>query len=385
MNNVTNKPSMSDLLKKVGVVNGVKVGEKVSGTIIFINKNEILIELPNIGLGSVRGREMYNEEYVSGLKVGETIEAQVLELDNENNQIGLSLRSLGKDKIWSEITEIFNNKLTIQAKIRDANRGGFLVRVNGIDGFLPASLLSANHSIKAVVNEEKSLINQMKKYIGQSFDVKIININLENESLVVSEKSVSEEVTNQKLSKYKNNDIVEGTIVGIVDFGLFVRFDEELEGLVHISELAWKKIEDPRKEFSIGQSLKVKILDIDKEGKINLSIKQLLQNPWVNFSKIAKIGGKFEGIVTKITNYGVMISSEENIQGLCHITQIPGIKSAAGIYDILKVGDKKEFTILTLDMEENDGKLYLTLLSLEEATKIQADQANRNKEESKTE
>ena len=377
MNNVTNKPTMSDLLKKVGTINDVKVGETVSGTIIFINKNEVLIEIPNIGLGSVRGREMYNEEYVSRLKIGETIEAQVIELDNENSQIGLSLRALGRDKIWSEINELFNNKITVSAKIRDANRGGFLVRVNGVDGFLPASLLSSIHSIKAVANEERSLITQMKKYVGQSFDVKIININPENESIVVSEKSVSEEITNEKLAKYKSGDSVEGTIVGIVDFGLFVRFDEELEGLVHISELAWKKIEDPRKEFAIGQALKVKILDIDKENRINLSIKQLLQNPWVNFAKTAQVGTNFTGTVTKITNYGVMVSNEDSIQGLCHITQIsnPAVKSAAAIYDILKVGDKKDFTILTLDMEENDGKLYLTLLPLEDAVAVQ--EANR--------
>ena len=373
------KPTMIDLLNRVGGISGVNVGDQIEGRLIFVAKNEVILDIENIGLGIVRGRELYNEEYLSRLKVGENIEAIVLDLDNEDGYIELSFRAIGRDKVWSEIKQAYESGTPVEARIRDANRGGFLVKVQGIDGFLPASLLAPTHAIKQVGIEDKSLLNQMKKYVGQIFNVKIISINPDSDNLIVSEKSLSDELAQVKLKKYNVGDTVSATVVGAVDFGLFVRFDQDLEGLIHISEIAWKKVEDPRKDYKVGDKVEAKIVEIDKDNRINLSIKQLLPNPWIGFAQNTKPGDKFTGKVSKIVSYGAIIVNSDDIQGLCHISQISStqLESPAKIHEILTVGDTKEFTVLGVDSEE---KLYLTLLDFEEAKKIQEEMVQRSKD-----
>ena len=375
------QPTMADLLKRVSNTAELKVGDQISGKLIFVAKNEVLLDIENIGLGIVRGRELYNEEYLARLKVGEVVEAIILDLDNELGYIELSFRAIGRDKIWSEIKQAYDSGSIIEARIRDANRGGFLVKVHGIDGFLPASLLSPAHAIKQVGIEDKSLLNQMKKYVGQTFNVKILSINPEADTLIVSEKSVSDELAQVKLKKYKVGDVVETVVVGAVDFGLFVRFDSDLEGLIHISEIAWKKVEDPRQDYKVGDKVRAKIVEIDKDNRINLSIKQLLSNPWIDFSKHTQPGDKFVGKVSKIVSYGAIVVNEDDIQGLCHISQISEeqIDSPAKIHDVLKVGEVKEFTVLGVDAEE---KLYLTLLPFELAKTVQDNLNLKQKEKS---
>jgi ribosomal protein S1 len=363
------QPSMTDLLKHVSNDVNFGVGDVIQGKVLNISKNEVLIDIENVGLGIVRGREIFNEEYLARINEGEIIEALVLDMENEHDMIELSFRAIGRDQVWQEIQDLYENQITVEAKIRDANKGGYIIRVQGVDGFLPASLLSPTHSIKAGV-EDKSLLNQMKKYVGQTFNVKIINVNPEADSIIVSEKLVSDEIAYEKLSKYKVGDIVEGTIVGAVDFGIFVRFDTELEGLVHISELAWKKIDDPRKEYKPGETVKAKIVEIDQENRINLSVKQLLSNPWVDFASKTKPQDTFTGTVVKIVTYGAIVVNSDDIQGLIHISQIanPTLESPSQIHDYLKVGETKEFTVLSVDKDE---KLYLTMLPYDQALDIQ--------------
>jgi ribosomal protein S1 len=373
------QPTMADLLLHVEKTFAVSVGDTIKGKVFLISKSQVLIDIENVGIGVVRGKEMYNEEYLSRLKLDEEIEAVVIDLDNEMGMLELSFRAIGHDKVWSEIKESYEGEKIMEAKIKDANRGGFLVKVNGVDGFLPASLLSPTHAVKQGSIEDKSVLNQMKKYIGQIFKVKIISINPEADTFIVSEKSVSDEIAQAKLSKYKIGDIVEGTVVGSVDFGVFVRFDEDLEGLVHISEIAWKKVEDPKTEFKIGDKVKAKIVEIDKENRINLSVKQLLPNPWIDFVKNVKPGDKFVGTVSKIVTYGAIIVNEEDIQALCHISQLSKtpLESPAKIHELLRIGETKEFKVLSIDTDE---KLYLTLLDLETAKKIQEDITAKQKE-----
>jgi len=376
------QPTMEDLLKHVADQKDIQIGEKIKGKIIYIAKNEVTVDIQNVGLGIVRGRELYNEEYLSSLEIGQEVEAIVIELDNEKGIMELSFRAIGRDKIWSDIKKAFEDKQTVEAKIRDVNRGGFLVRVRGIYGFLPASLLAPTHAIKQGKIDSKSLVNQMKKYVGQTFNVKILTLNEENDSIIVSEKEVADEIAVAKLSKYKVNDVVEGSVVGIVDFGLFVRFDDNLEGLVHISELSWKKIEKPQDEFKMGDSVNAKIIDIDENNRINLSIKQTLPNPWVLFAKKTNVGDSFSGKITKIISYGVIATNDDDIQGLCHITHIANevLESPAQIHDLLKIGEVRDFNIISVDEDE---KLYLTLLPIKDALKREEENKKRKEEEEK--
>ncbi|MGL4758199.1 MAG: S1 RNA-binding domain-containing protein, partial [Patescibacteria group bacterium] len=182
-----------------------------------------------------------------------------------------------------------------------------------------------------------------------------------------------------KLSKYKIGDIVDTTVVGVVDFGIFLRFDEELEGLVHISEIGWKKIEDIKKEINVGSKMKARIIEIDKEGRINLSIKQTMVNPWIEFVKNAKQGDKFEAKVVKIVSYGAIVINAKDIQGFVHISQLSEkpLESPSKIHEILKVGETKEFVIV----DTRDDKLSLSILPLETALKIQKNMEDKANQE----
>lgn len=381
MSSITERqPTMEDLLKHVADQKVISAGDTISGKIIHIAKNEVILDIENVGLGIIRGRELYNDEYLSFLKLGETVDAIVIDLDNEKGMLELSFRAIGRDKIWSEIQKAFEENRVVEAKIRDVNRGGFLVKVQGVYGFLPASLLAPAHAIKQVGVDSKNLVNQMKKYIGQTFNVKILNTNDEQDTVIVSEKAVADEIAGEKLAKYKVGDVVEGSVVGVVDFGLFVRFDDDLEGLIHISEIAWKKVESPANEYKPGDKVKAKIIEIDKDNRINLSIKQTLENPWIAFAKKTKVGDKFTGVVSKIVSYGAIVTNDEDIQGLCHISQVSDkkLESPAEIHEILKLGEKKEFTVISVDENE---KLYLTLLNLDEALKREEENSKKKEEE----
>lgn len=373
------QPTMEDLVKHVG--NSLKIpelGATLKGTIIYITKNKVFLDIENLGLGIVRGRELYNEEYLSGLKVGETVEAMVIDLDNEEGLLELSFREIGKDKIWSKIKEAYENGETIDARIRDANRGGLLVKVYGIDGFLPASLLAPSHMVKQQQGQN-SMTNQMKEYVGQIFKVKIMSLNMDEENMVVSQKAVNDEIIQNKISKYEVGQLVEGEIVGIPPFGLFIKLEDDLEGLVHISEIAWKKVESTESfGYKIGDKLTLKVVGINEsENKINLSIKQTEANPWSKFSKDNAPGDKFTGKVIKIAPYGVIVlNDQDNIQGLCHISQISSQPiSPDQIYKHLKIGEIKEFTILGIT--DDNQKLYLTLLEIDEAREIEKTKSNK--------
>ncbi|GAB4143121.1 MAG: hypothetical protein OHK0017_00080 [Patescibacteria group bacterium] len=378
------QPGMSDLLAYASsspeIYQDVQVDTLAKGTVISVSKNEVLIDIPNVGLGVVRGMELYNDEYLSSIKPGDEVEALVISLDNEKGMIEMSFRAIGRDQVWNELKQIHETKQSIDAKVVHANRGGLMIKVKGVIGFLPASLLSPSHSIKQTsISESNSLLKQMQKYIGQSFSVKIEDLDKDSDKLIVSEKAVSDEMVSAKLSKYTIGDVIEGRVCGIVDFGLFVRFDTDLEGLIHISELAWKKIEDPRESFSLGQLVKAKIISIDADGRINLSIKQTQDNPWYHFSETTKIGSKIKAKVTKITSYGAICVTQEDIQGLCYIGQMSedAIDNPSKIHDILNVGQEYEFTVI--DINPNEYRLSLSLLPFEIAKKIDDD--NRNKRE----
>jgi small subunit ribosomal protein S1 len=379
-----NQPGMKDLLEYAastpGIYTDIKVGDLVKGQVISVSKNEVVIDIPNLGLGAVRGMELYNDEYLNSIKSGDEVEGLVLELENEKGMVEMSFRAIGRDQVWNELEDIRKNKKTVDSKVVHVNRGGLMVKVKGVIGFLPASLLSPSHSVKqSNISEANSMLKQMQKYIGQNFEVKIEDLDRDTDKLIVSERAVLEEAISAKLSKYRVGDIIEGRISGIVDFGLFIRFDSDLEGLIHISELAWKKVEDPRESFALGQLVKSKIISIDNDGRINLSIKQTIENPWNNFVEITKIGSSIEATVTKITSYGAICVTKEDIQGLCYVAQMSKdpIDPATKVSDLVEIGKKYTFTVI--DINSKDCRLSLSMLNFEDA-RIKEEEIKAKKE-----
>ncbi len=354
--------SMTGLLESGAEIRVLKVGDIVEGTLLSVGKNEVYVDLVGYGVGVVRGRELYDDQAtLASLKVGDTIFASVVESENKDGNIELSLRQAGHERVWQTLKTKMEDREIVSTKILGANKGGLMIEINGVLGFLPVSQLNLEHYPRVEDGDKTKILSALQSYVGQSFAVQIITADPEEEKLIVSEKAVSEKKTEEHLQKLKMGDVVVGMVTGVVDFGIFVKFGE-LEGLAHISELAWQRVENPKDLFRVGQEVQAKIIAIDK-GRVSLSVKQLQPDPWLEAVKQYKIGQVVEGKVTKIMPFGVFVELSPEIQGLAHLAEL----SHEAIKDpenILKVGEVKSFKIISI--EPADHRLGLSLKALEE-------------------
>lgn len=354
--------SMTSLLESGAEIRVLKVGDIVEGTLLSVGKNEVYVDLVGYGVGVVRGRELYDDQAtLASLKVGDTIFASVVESENKDGNIELSLRQAGHERVWQTLKTKMEEREIVSTKILGANKGGLMIEINGVLGFLPVSQLNLEHYPRVEDGDKTKILSALQSYVGQSFAVQIITADPEEEKLIVSEKAVSEKKTEEHLQKLKMGDVVVGAVTGVVDFGIFVKFGE-LEGLAHISELAWQRVENPKDLFRVGQEVQAKIIAIDK-GRVSLSIKQLQPDPWLEAVKQYKIGQVVEGKVTKIMPFGVFVELSPEIQGLAHLAELSH-EAVKDPENILKVGEVKSFKIISI--EPADHRLGLSLKALEE-------------------
>jgi len=359
--------TMADLLAAGVEIKVLKAGDMVEGTLISVGKNEVYVDLEGYGVGVVRGRELYDDEAtLASQKPGDKIFVSVIEPENKDGIAELSLRQAGQERVWQALKEKLDSKEVIRTKILEANKGGLMVEINNVMGFLPVSQLSLEHYPRVEDGDKTRILSVLHGYVGQLFDVQIITADSSEEKLVVSEKAVFEKEMENRLGTLKIGQIVEGTITGVVDFGAFVKFGE-LEGLVHISELAWQRIENPRDIVKVGQKVTAKVISIDK-GRVSLSIKQLQTDPWLDAVKKYQIGQTVKGKVAKVMPYGVFVELDENIQGLVHIMELSheAVKNPDAF---IKAGEEKEFKIISIEPAEH--RLGLSLKALEPAPKVE--------------
>ena len=379
-----NAQTMSDLIGSGAEIRVLKSGDMVEGTLISVGKNEVYIDLAGYGVGVVRGRELYDDQAtLNSLKPGDTITASVVESENREGNVELSLRVAGQERVWSKLRELMESKEIVATKILAANKGGLMIELNNVTGFLPVSQLSLEHYPRVEEGDKNKILSVLNSYVGQLFNVQVITADSNEEKLIVSEKAVFEEEMHSKLSQLKIGDIVTGSITGVVDFGVFVKFGE-LEGLVHISELAWQRIENPKDLFKVGDTVKAKIIAIEK-GRVSLSIKQLQTDPWAEAVKKYQIGQVVKGTVSKIMPFGVFVELDKDIQGLAHLVELSHepVKNAE---DVVKVGQELEFKVISIEPAEH--RLGLSIKQLTEAPKkeeVAAVEAGVKEAEAKTE
>ncbi len=357
--------TMQELLTAGADIKVLKPGDMVEGKLLSVGKNEVYVDLEGYGLGVVRGRELFDDQAsLSSLNAGDKIFATVMEGENKEGVVELSLRQAGQERVWQTLRQKMESKEVVRTKIIEANKGGLMVEVNGTAGFLPVSQLSMEHYPRVEDGDKSKILEVLKSYVGQLFDVQIITADSEEEKLIVSEKSVFEAELSHKLSSLKIGQIVEGMVTGVVDFGAFVKFGE-LEGLVHISELAWQRIENPKDIIKVGDAVKAKVISIDK-GRVSLSIKQLQDDPWLEAVKKYQIGQIVKGKIAKIMPFGVFVELDKDIQGLAHIMELShtAIKNAE---EVLKMGEEKEFKIISIEPAEH--RLGLSIKAMAEAPK----------------
>lgn len=349
MNTVDTKPQgfMEKLLESIAVP--PRVGDLVEGTVVSVDKAAIYIDLKPYGTGIIYGREyIIARDLIRRLHVGDSVTAKVVDVKNVEGYIELSLKEAKQALIWEEVEAAIKAKTPIELTVQDANKGGLLLSWQGIQGFLPASQLTAEHYPRVTDGDKDKILEELRKLIDQKLTVIIIGATEEDGKLIFSEKGGEGTSTKTQTEKFKIGDIVEGQVTGTVDFGVFVKIEDGIEGLVHISEIDWSLVEDPRKIFSVGDSVKVKIIEI-KDGKISLSIKQLKEDPWVNAGKKYKKGDGVKGIIIKYNRHGALASIEEGVAGLIHISEF---ESEEKLREALELGKAYDFTINLFDAKE---------------------------------
>jgi small subunit ribosomal protein S1 len=254
-----------------------------------------------------------------------------------------------QQKAWERFHKLVADDKTMKFTAQEANKGGLLANIDGIRTFLPVSQLAPANYPRVNNADSSEIINRLSKFIGHTFTIKIITLDEAAGKIVVSEREAMAEERSKALENLKAGDIKEGLVSGIVKFGIFVSF-EGLEGLVHISEIAWGHVKNPSEFASIGDQVKVKIIGIDGE-KLSLSIKQLSKDPWEEIAQRYPVGKKVTGTVVRFADYGAFLSLEKDISGLVHITEISHEKITDPA-QVLKIGQKVEAQVINIDIDE---------------------------------
>jgi len=252
----TQVSAFAALLEKDGV-HIPQVGDIVKGTVVTASKSEVILDIDGILMGVVRGPELYAEvdEY-SHLKPGDQAEAAVLETENEGGKIELSFRQVGQEKAWEALREAFKEKEIIKIRIIDANKGGLLARYCQINGFLPVSQLAPENYPRVSGGDKSKILEKLKSFVGRDFEVSVITLNEEENKIIFSEKDVWNKKQKPALDRYNVGMVVDGRITAITNFGVFLNFDDGMEGLIHISEIAWQRIDSPNELFKVGDHIK---------------------------------------------------------------------------------------------------------------------------------
>jgi small subunit ribosomal protein S1 len=357
---------MAQLLER-GDFNFPEVGAAVEGKVIEVSSNEIYLELGPFGTGVVLGKEIKDGLGSGKLKIGDVVIATVTDLENEDGFIELSIREASYEKAWDDIESKRDTQEKVTVKVQSANRGGLLAEVNGISGFLPVSQLSSKNYPRVEDGDKNKILNLLKKLVGQEMEVRIIDADRETEKLIVSEKAAQSEKDMEVISNLGAGDVISGEVSGVVDFGAFVKFstkdekggnERKLEGLVHISELAWQLIEDPRTIVKVGDKVEAKIIGIDGD-KISLSIRALQKDPWSNIEEKYKIGDVVSGTVNKLNHFGAFVYLDKDIHGLAHISEMSEAYPGKNLDELIKVGEKYDWKILSV--EPKDHRMGLVL------------------------
>ncbi len=347
-----------------------KLGDLITGKILSTKGREVRVDLSGMTTGVVRGRELFAEGAMyQNLREGDEVEATVIDLENEQGEVELSFRYAGNRKAWENLKESFSKNDPIEATVLDANKGGLIVKVSFISGFLPVSQLAPEHYPRVSGGDKQKILEKLKKFVGSTFRVRILDLNEQDEKLIVSEKAVWESEQRNVISQIHIGDKIEGKITALADFGAFIKFqpsgdpNTSLEGLVHISEIAWQRIDHPKDILKMDQEVKAEIIGIEG-SKIFLSIKKLIEDPWTGVEKKYKVGDTVEGKILKINPFGFFVELDQDIHGLAHVSELSE-KPVENVFKLGQVGDVVKFKIVSIEPKEH--RLGLSLKALKDS------------------
>lgn len=333
-------------------------GDIVEGVVISISHGKVFVDLRPYGTGIIYGREyIVAREIIKKINPGDSISAKIVDPENADGYIELSLKEARQAMIWSEAEIAMKEHTPIELTVKEANKGGLIVEWQSVQGFLPVSQLKAEHYPRIPDGDKDKIYDELKKMIGTKLNLSIISVVPKENKMIFSEKTFEEKDKEKLVSKYVVGDEVTGEVTGIVDFGIFLKIEDGLEGLVHISEMDWGLVENPRLMFKVGDKVRAKVIEA-KEGKVSLSIKALKINPWVDASSRYKKDDVVKGVVIKFNRHGALASIEEGVAGLVHISEFGNEEK---LRSTLELGKTYDFKITLFDPKEQ--KMTLSFLA----------------------
>ena len=338
---------MDELLK--GVSKRPQLDEVVEGPVIAIGRARVYVDLPPFGTGIIYGREYLSaRETLKNINIGDLVTAKVVGVEEAEGYIELSLREARAALMWHEADTAMRKKTVFELPVKDANKGGLIIEWQGITGFLPASQLSPLHYPRVHDGDKDKIFSELKKLVGEKIEVMIITASPKENKLIFSEKGAGTGDRTALVENYRVGDVHEGVVTGATEFGVFVKLEEGLEGLVHISEMDWALVENPKTRYRVGEKIRVKVIEI-KEGKVSLSIKALSEDPWVAAGEKYQKDKRVEAVVIKYNKHGALASIEEGVAGLVHVSEFG---SEEELRKRLELGKVYPFTITLFEPKE---------------------------------
>lgn len=342
-----------DELLAANPVEQLAAGAVVEGTVSSVRKHEVWIDLGPKGVGVVMRREIGHGQK---LEDGQTVTVSVIDPEMDEGYALLSMKRAVKDRGWDELQSVFDENKTVEVMPYDANRGGLLVELEGIRGFLPVSQLAAAHYPRVSGADKDEILQKLNQLVDKPLRVRILDVSRKDNKLIFSEKEAVKEDMQARFAELKVGDAVEGVVTGVIDFGAFVNV-EGIEGLIHISEISWERVDNPRNYVKVGDKVKAKIIGIDKD-RLSLSLKQMSEDPWLKEVKAFKKGDLVEGKVTRITPFGAFVQLSPSVEALVHVSEMSN-DDAVDPEQIFQLNEKKQFKVLDID---NEGrKIALSL------------------------
>jgi small subunit ribosomal protein S1 len=331
----------------------LSAGEVLEGVITDVKKNEIWIDLGARGVGVVMRREISHGQK---LEPNQQITVSVIEPELDEGYALLSMKRAAKDRGWDELQRIHDAGEIVEITPYDANRGGLLVELEGIRGFLPVSQLAAGHYPRVSGADKDEILQKLHALTSKTLQVRILDVSRKDNKLIFSEKEAVKDAMAARFSELKVGDVVEGVVTGVIDFGAFVNVDG-IEGLIHISEISWERVDNPRNYVKVGQEVKAKIIAIDKD-RLSLSLKQMSEDPWLEQVKAFSKGDVVEGKVTRITPFGAFVQLSASVEALVHVSEMSD-DEAVDPEKLFQLNEKKKFKVLDIDTENR--KIALSL------------------------
>lgn len=355
---------MGALLSEDQIPPPPKPGQPITGKVVNIQNNKILVEIDGTYTGIIAGREAVDGfNTAKKLMEGDEASAYVVGEENSDGYFILSLRKASREKAWDKLKEMQETNETVEVAIKEANKGGLMTEFNGIRAFIPVSQLAPEHYPRVNGANASEILSRLQKYIGEKFTVQVLAVEADEGKLIFSEKAALGKKRDTAMKKLKIGDKIEGKVTGIVNFGIFIMFNSCLEGLVHLSEITWGKVSDAANYARIGETKEAVVIGIETD-KISLSTKRLTSDPWLKNVEKFMVGDTVTGEVEKITSFGALVKLADEVSGLLHTSEI----TEEGNEKIeLEVGEKVKAKVIEINPDNH--RIALSMKELNEADK----------------